>query len=492
TEKEIYRIDHYLGKEMVQNILALRFGNRQLEPTWNNEHIANVEVLFKEPFGTMGRGVYFDEYGMIRDVVQNHLLQVLALIAMERPEANDAEKIRDEKLYLLKHMKDLAMEDIVLGQYVGNPKGVGDATKGYTEDDTVKDKNSTTATYSLVTLHIDNDRWRGVPFFIRSGKATDESRVEVRVQYKPLAEDLFNGQAKRDMTIIRIQPNEAVYQRLNIKRPGMSNELIETELDLTYATRFHNAYLPDAYERLLLDVFNGEQANFVRTDELSEAWRVFTPALHTIEKEKKMPVKYVFGAQSFKEADDLEANTLYKEGLLPKNFQIAGFAHSKSSVEAIRKLVDPYVVNTLKNEHEKQLYEQFWKIVTYNSGDSQADKDYAPVVDIISKFEVGKTKGHRLVYFALPPSLFAKTALAVKHTIYSKTGWTRLVIEKPFGRDSESSKELSDALAPIFTEKEIYRIDHYLGKEMVQNILALRFGNRQLEPTWNNEHIANV
>ncbi|CAG2119184.1 unnamed protein product, partial [Medioppia subpectinata] len=184
--------------------------------------------------------------------------------------------------------------------------------------------------------------------------------------------------------------------------------------------------------------------------------------------------------------------TLYKEGLLPKNFQIAGFAHSKSSVEAIRKLVDPYVVNTLKNEHEKQLYEQFWKIVTYNSGDSQADKDYAPVVDIINKFEVGKTKGHRLVYFALPPSLFAKTALAVKHTIYSKTGWTRLVIEKPFGRDSESSKELSDALAPIFTEKEIYRIDHYLGKEMVQNILALRFGNRQLEPTWNNEHIANV
>ncbi|CAG2122797.1 unnamed protein product, partial [Medioppia subpectinata] len=184
---------------MVQNILALRFGNRQLEPTWNNEHIANVEVLFKEPFGTMGRGVYFDEYGMIRDVVQNHLLQVLALIAMERPEANDAEKIRDEKLYLLKHMKDLAMEDIVLGQYVGNPKGVGDATKGYTEDDTVKDKNSTTATYSLVALHIDNDRWRGVPFFIRSGKATDESRVEVRVQYKPLAEDLFNGQAKRDM-----------------------------------------------------------------------------------------------------------------------------------------------------------------------------------------------------------------------------------------------------------------------------------------------------
>ncbi|CAG2117268.1 unnamed protein product, partial [Medioppia subpectinata] len=152
--------------------------------------------------------------------------------------------------------------------------------------------------------------------------------------------------------------------------------------------------------------------------------------------------------------------TLYKEGLLPKNFQIAGFAHSKSSVEAIKKLVDPYVVNTLKNEHERQLYEQFWKIVTYNSGDSQSDKDLAPVTDIVNKFETGKKKGHRLVYFALPAYLFAKTAAAVKTTLYSKTGWTRLVIEKPFGKDSESSKELSDALSLIWTEKEIYRIDH--------------------------------
>ncbi|CAG2122573.1 unnamed protein product, partial [Medioppia subpectinata] len=183
---------------MVQNILALRFGNRQLEPTWNNEHIANVEVLFKEPFGTQGRGDYFEQYAIIRDVVQNHLLQVLALIAMERPESNDADKIRNEKLYVLQHMKDLAMEDIVLGQYVANPKGVGEAATSYTDDPKVP-KNSTAATYSLVALHIDNDRWRGVPFFIRSGKATDESRVEVRVQYKPLAEDLFNGQAKRDM-----------------------------------------------------------------------------------------------------------------------------------------------------------------------------------------------------------------------------------------------------------------------------------------------------
>ncbi|CAG2163760.1 unnamed protein product, partial [Oppiella nova] len=302
----IYRIDHYLGKEMVQNILPIRFGNNQLEPTWNRQYIANVEILLKEPFGTQGRGGYFDKYGIIRDVAQNHLLQVLTLVAMERPDTLSASDIRGQKLKLLQSMADLKVSDVVLGQYVGNPKGVGEAQKGYT-DDTGVPKNSTTSTFSVVVLHIDNDRWKGVPFFIRSGKATDESRVEVRVQYKPLDKDLFGGQSKRDMTIFRIQPNEAVYQRFNVKRPGMDSDLIQTELDLTYASRFYNAYLPDAYERLLMDVLNGIQSNFVGTDELAEAWRVFTPALHAIDDAQEMPHKYVFGAQTFKEADDLEA-----------------------------------------------------------------------------------------------------------------------------------------------------------------------------------------
>ncbi|CAG2180167.1 unnamed protein product, partial [Oppiella nova] len=292
-----------------------------------------------EPFGTQGRGDYFEQYGIIRDVVQNHLLQVLTLVAIEKPESMDSNKIRDEKVKLLKSMADLAVEDIVLGQYVANPKGVGEANTSYTDDPKVP-KNSTASTYSVVVLKINNDRWKGVPFFIKSGKATDESRVEVRVQYKSLDKDLFGGQSKRDMTIFRVQPNEAVYQRVNIKRPGMDSDLIETELDLSYASRFYvciiysqpihqlyannrvnacspqNAYLPDAYERLLMDVFNGIQTNFVRTDELAEAWRVFTPALHAIDKEKKMPVKYVFGAQTFKEADALEE----KYGLTRENF----------------------------------------------------------------------------------------------------------------------------------------------------------------------------
>ncbi|CAG2164103.1 unnamed protein product [Oppiella nova] len=303
TEDQIYRIDHYLGKEMVQNILPIRFGNNQLEPTWNRQYIANVEILFKEPFGTQGRGKYFEKYGIIRDVVQNHLLQVLTLVAMERPDTLSASDIRGQKLKLLQSMANLKVSDVVLGQYVGNPKGVGEAQKGYTDDKDVP-KNSTTSTFSVVVLHIDNDRWKGVPFFIRSGKATDESRVEVRVQYKPLDKDLFGGQSKRDMTIFRIQPNEAVYQKFNVKRP------VYYEI---YS--LGNAYLPDAYERLLMDVLNGIQSNFVGTDELAEAWRVFTPALHAIDDAQEMPHEYVFGAQTFKEADDLEA----KYGLIRQN-----------------------------------------------------------------------------------------------------------------------------------------------------------------------------
>lgn len=313
-EDQIYRIDHYLGKEMVQNILTLRFANRVFSPAWNNQNVANVEILFKEPFGAQGRGGFFDEFGIIRDVVQNHLLQVLCLVAMEKPATSNPEDIRDEKVKVLKSMANLDMKDIVLGQYVGNPNGEGEALLGYLDDKTVP-KGSTTATFSLTVLHINNDRWKGVPFFIRAGKALNESRVEVRIQYKDVAAGIFGGQEKRNMTIIRVQPNEAVYQRVMIKKPGMGFSLEETELDLTYSTRFQNAVLPDAYERLIMDVFASSQINYVRTDELKESWRIFTPALHQIDKEKKQPIHYMFGSQGPKEADDL----CQKYGLVREN-----------------------------------------------------------------------------------------------------------------------------------------------------------------------------
>jgi len=291
TEDQIYRIDHYLGKEMVQNLMILRFGNRLFGPTWNRESIASVLITFKEPFGTEGRGGYFDQFGIIRDVMQNHLLQMLCLTAMEKPASTHPNEIRDEKVKVLKSISPVKMSDIVLGQYVGNPEGEGEEKKGYLDDPTVP-KGSLTATYASAVMRINNERWDGTPFILRCGKALNERKAEVRIQYRDVPGDIFQGQAKRNELVIRVQPGEAIYVKMVTKTPGMSFDMEETELDLTYGARYKNLKMPDAYEKLILDVFCGSQMHFVRSDELAEAWRIFTPLLHQIEKEKTVPVPY--------------------------------------------------------------------------------------------------------------------------------------------------------------------------------------------------------
>lgn len=186
SEEQIYRIDHYLGKEMVQNVMALRFGNRIMGPTWNREHIASVSITMKEPFGTQGRGGYFDSFGIIRDVMQNHLLQILCLVAMEKPISTISEDIRNEKVKVLKSMQVLSLSDVVVGQYVGDPEATDDARFGYKDDETVPN-DSQTPTFALAVARIKNERWDGVPFFIRCGKALNERKAEVRIQYKEVA-----------------------------------------------------------------------------------------------------------------------------------------------------------------------------------------------------------------------------------------------------------------------------------------------------------------
>ncbi|KAF0293091.1 Glucose-6-phosphate 1-dehydrogenase [Amphibalanus amphitrite] len=304
TESQIYRIDHYLGKEMVQNLMTLRFGNVLFEPTWNRNHLACVTITFKEPFGTKGRGGYFDQFGIIRDVMQNHLLQILCLVAMEKPCSTAASDIRDEKVKVLKCTRQLGLEDVVLGQYVGDPHGDGDARQGYLDDPTVP-KDSVTPTFAAAVLRIDNERWEGVPFILRCGKALNERKAEVRLQYRDVAGDIFRGQPHRNELVIRLQPGEAVYVKMMTKRPGMTFDMEETELDLTYSARYKDLKLPDAYERLLLDVFCGAQMHFVRSDELEHAWRIFTPLLHVIDEQKPKPVPYRYGSRGPAEADEL-------------------------------------------------------------------------------------------------------------------------------------------------------------------------------------------
>ncbi|CAD5115716.1 DgyrCDS4659 [Dimorphilus gyrociliatus] len=306
VENQLYRIDHYLGKEMVQNLVIQRFGNRMFAPLWNRDNIASVVISFKEPFGTFGRGGYFDTFGIIRDVMQNHLLQMLSLIAMEKPVSLNAEDIRNEKVKVLKCIKPIEITEVVLGQYMGDPNGPNeDSRTGYLDDPGVS-KDSVTPTFATAVLFVKNERWDGVPFILRCGKALNERKAEVRVQLKDVSGDIFTrGQLARNELVIRVQPDEAVYMKIMGKKPGNSFDCEETELDLTYASRYAGVKLPDAYERLILDVFLGSQIHFVRSDELAEAWRIFTPLLHKIDKERIKPVKYTFGSRGPKESDDL-------------------------------------------------------------------------------------------------------------------------------------------------------------------------------------------
>lgn len=311
SEDQIYRIDHYLGKEMVQNLMALRFGNRLFSKTWDRENISSVYITFKEPFGTYGRGGYFDQFGMIRDVMQNHLLQMLTLVAMERPVSSNPEDIRDEKVKVLRCMPPIKREDVVIGQYIGDENAEGEAKLGYRDDPTVPD-DSITETYAMATLWINNERWEGIPFFLRCGKALNERKAEVRIQYRDVPGDIFNGQLKRNELVMRVQPGEAVYVKMMTKQPGRSFDLEETELDLTYNKRYKDAVLPDAYERLILDVFSGSQMHFVRSDELAEAWRIFTPVLKELEANREAPLPYRFGSRGPQQADHLASKYGYK------------------------------------------------------------------------------------------------------------------------------------------------------------------------------------
>lgn len=301
NEDQLYRIDHYLGKEMVQNLMVLRFANKVFEPLWNSYHISTVTITFKEDFGTQGRGGYFDNFGMIRDVMQNHLLQILSLIAMEPPVTLSAEDVRDEKVKLLRAIAPLRLEDLVIGQYGAHPEGKEPA---YLDDKTVP-KDSVTPTFACAVLNINNARWKGTPFVLKCGKALNERKAEIRIQFSAPKNELFEEFSPNEL-VLRVQPDEAVYLKMTTKKPGLVGGLMHTELNLSYKTRFEEAKnLPDAYERLILDVIRGDHNLFVRDDELEAAWRIFTPVLHRIENERIRPIVYPYGSRGPAEADEL-------------------------------------------------------------------------------------------------------------------------------------------------------------------------------------------
>ncbi|KAI7899665.1 glucose-6-phosphate dehydrogenase [Cokeromyces recurvatus] len=326
TEEETFRIDHYLGKEMVKNVMMVRFANIFFSQIWNRMNIDNIQITFKEPFGTEGRGGYFDEFGIIRDVIQNHLLQVLSLIAMERPVGTDAESIRDEKVKVLKCISPISIDDVLLGQYVG-----ANGKPGYLEDDTIKNKDSLTPTFAALVLHVQNERWEGVPFILKAGKALNEAKVEVRIQFRNVAGNLYKNAARNEL-VMRVQPDEAVYIKFNNKQPGLSYQTIQTELDLTYHSRYSDLSIPDAYESLILDVLRNDHSNFVRDDELEAAWKIFTPLLHKIDAHDKdiHITNYEYGSRGPMELDAFVKKYGYDRSNINYNWPIQSVAPQKN------------------------------------------------------------------------------------------------------------------------------------------------------------------
>ncbi|KAK3812058.1 MAG: glucose-6-phosphate 1-dehydrogenase [Benniella sp.] len=309
SENEIYRIDHYLGKEMVKNLMILRFANVIFGSVWNRHSIDNVQITFKEKIGTQGRGGYFDEFGIIRDVMQNHLLQILTLVAMEPPVSLDAEDVRDEKVKVLRFIPPITKEDILLGQYGKSEDG---KEPGYLDDDTVP-KGSKTPTYAAATLFINNERWAGVPFVLKCGKALNQQKTEIRIQFKDVAGNLFSGLSRNEI-VIRVQPGEAVYVKMMNKEPGLGMRSIISDLDLSYSSRFSDSVIPEAYEALILDALNGDRSNFVRDDELEAAWKIFTPILKTIDAGEIDPVSYAYGSRGPKGEAEFVAKYGYSRG----------------------------------------------------------------------------------------------------------------------------------------------------------------------------------
>ncbi|CAL4931545.1 unnamed protein product [Urochloa decumbens] len=316
AEEQIFRIDHYLGKELVENLSVLRFSNLVFEPLWSRNYIRNVQLIFSEDFGTEGRGGYFDNYGIIRDIMQNHLLQILALFAMETPVSLDAEDIRNEKVKVLRSMRQLKLEDVVVGQYKGHIRA-GKSFPGYADDPTVP-KGSVTPTFAAAALFIDNARWDGVPFLMKAGKALHTRRAEIRVQFRRVPGNLYRrrraaGAADLDVDaatnelVLRVQPDEAIYLKINNKVPGLGMRLDRSDLNLLYSERYRRE-IPDAYERLLLDAIEGERRLFIRSDELDAAWAIFTPVLRELEEKRVAPELYPYGSRGPVGAHYLAAN----------------------------------------------------------------------------------------------------------------------------------------------------------------------------------------
>jgi glucose-6-phosphate 1-dehydrogenase len=298
-ESQIYRIDHYLGKETVQNLMALRFANALFEPLWNAEHVDHVQITVAETLGVEGRGAYYDHSGALRDIVQNHIIQLLCLVAMEPPARMDADSVRDEKLKVIRALLPInernAGTATVRGQYRAGNIG-GSSVPSYLSE--VDNTDSTTETFVTLKAEIGNWRWAGVPFYLRTGKRLAARVSEIVIAFKRIPHSIFEtgaGDVHPNQLVIRLQPDEGVKLWLMIKDPGPGGmRLVYVPLDMSFAQAF-KVRSPDAYERLILDVIRGNQTLFMRRDEVEAAWRWIDPILNAWSNASEAPKPYAAG-----------------------------------------------------------------------------------------------------------------------------------------------------------------------------------------------------
>ncbi len=284
-EKQIYRIDHYLGKETVQNILAFRFANAFFEPIWNSHYIDNIQITVSEAVGVEHRGNYYDDYGALRDMVQNHLMQLLCMVAMEPPVTYKAEEIHNRKVDVLNAIRPFASKEevenkTVRGQY-GSGRVQGENRVAYRNAERV-DEESNTETFAALKLNIDNWRWQGVPFYLRTGKSLKEKHTAITIQFKPITHQLFPcevSDTEPNVITINIQPEMGVNLGMQAKKPGLRMLLEAVDMNFDYQDSF-DGESPEAYETLLLDAMQGDSTLFIRGDQAEKAWNIIMPVLN--------------------------------------------------------------------------------------------------------------------------------------------------------------------------------------------------------------------